>query len=102
MSTIRAPASSGASYPPKFELLLVLSGLLLVVMLAAWLSGAKLTRVPMLFPAVAFLAISALSTALSEDVYLSLVGSETYHDGLLSTAAGVLLFYAAARFLDSW
>src|SRR5829696_3174603 len=88
--------------PPKFELLLVLSGLLLAVMLAAWLSGAKFIRVPMLIPAVAFLAISALSTALSEDAYLSLVGSEAYHTGLLSTAAGVLLFYAAARFLDSW
>src|SRR5215204_4512018 len=50
--------------PPKFELLLVLSGLLLAVMLAAWLSGAKFRRVPMLIPAGAFLAISALSTAL--------------------------------------
>src|SRR5215207_1260288 len=71
-------------------------------MLAAALSGVRLTRAPMLLPAVAFLAISTFSTALSGNVYFSLVGSEANLDGLLSTAAGVLLFYAAAQFLDSW
>jgi O-antigen ligase len=89
------------SPPLKFGLLLSLSGLLLATMLAAVLSGARFVRVPMLLPAAAFLAVSALSAAFSEDAYLALVGSEAYHDGLLTMAAGVLLFYATARFLDS-
>src|SRR5215207_1774610 len=87
---------------PKFGLLLRLSGLLLLAMTVTWLSGAKLKRVPVLLPTAVFLATSALSTASSEDVYLSLVGQEAYRDGLLTLAAGVFLFYAAARFLDSW
>ena len=78
--------------PPKFLLLLSLSGLVIAAMLAAALLGAKFIRVPMLLPAAAFLVVSALSTAFSEDVYLGLVGSTGYYDGLLSVAAGVLLF----------
>src|SRR5215217_2497380 len=88
-------------WPPKLLLLLGLSALLLTVVLAATLSRARFRRVPMLLPAAAFLAISTLSTAFSEDVYLSLVGLTAYYDGLLSVAAGVLLFYASARFLNS-
>jgi len=88
-------------WPPKLLLLLGLSALLLAVVLAATLSRARFRWVPMLLPAAAFLAISTLSTAFSEDVYLSLVGLTGYYDGLLSVAAGVLLFYASARFLDS-
>lgn len=88
--------------PPKFDLLLILSVLLLLVILAARLLGTRFVLVPVLVPASVFLLISALSTAFSENVYLSLVGTTFRHNGLLSTAAGVLLFYAAARFLDSW
>jgi O-antigen ligase len=88
--------------PPKFDLLLGLSALLLIAMLAARLSGIRFTRVPILVPASTFLLVSVLSTAFSENGYLSLVGTEIRRNGLLSLSAGVLVFYAAARFVNSW
>ncbi len=91
-----------AFYLPKFKLLMYLSAALLVAVLGAALTGARLVRVPVLIPSLAFLGVSALSTLLSGNIMHSLVGEINRHDGLLSLAAGVLLFYAAARFLDSW
>jgi O-antigen ligase len=92
-----------AFYPIKFKLLMALSAALLAAVLGATLLGARIVRVPVLVPAVAFLVISTLSTLQSGDILHSLIGGVPYrYDGLLSLAAGVLLFYAAARFLDSW
>lgn len=91
-----------AFYLVKFKLLMYLSVALLVAVLGAALSGARFVRVPVLIPALAFLGVSALSTLFSGDVMHSLVGETNRHDGLLSLSAGILLFYAAARFLDSW
>jgi putative inorganic carbon (HCO3(-)) transporter len=86
----------------KFKLLMELSAALLAGVLGAALLGVRLERVPMLLPALAFLGVSTLSTLFSGDIVHSLIGSHARFDGLLSLAAGVLLFYAAARFLDSW
>lgn len=91
-----------AFYQVKFKLLMALSAALLVGVVGAMLSGAKFERVPVLLPALAFLGVSALSTLFSGDILHSLIGEWIRYDGLLSLAAGVLLFYAAARFLDSW
>lgn len=87
-------------YPVKFGIFMQLSAVLLVAVLGAALLGGRRWRVPLLIPALAFLGISALSALLSGDLRHTLVGDR--YDGLLSLAAGVLLFYAAARFLDSW
>jgi putative inorganic carbon (HCO3(-)) transporter len=94
----------GAAFDPvKFKLLMGLSPALLAGVLGATLLGARFERVPVLLPALAFLGVSTLSTLLSGDIVRSLIGAVPYrYDGLLSLAAGVLLFYAAARFLDSW
>lgn len=91
-----------AFYLPKFKLLMALSAALLVAILGAALSGTKFMRVPVLLPALAFLGVSALSTLFSGNVMHSLIGEPNRHDGLLTLAAGVLLFYTTARFLDSW
>lgn len=92
-----------AFFPIKFKLLMALSAALLAAVLGATLLGARIVRVPVLVPAAAFLVISTLSTLQSGDILHSLIGSEPYrYDGLLSLSAGILLFYAAARFLDSW
>jgi O-antigen ligase len=91
-----------AFYLIKFKLLMALSAALLVAVLGATLSGGRFKRVPVLLPALAFLGVSTLSTLFSGDIMHSLVGEWLRYDGLLSLAAGVLLFYAAARFFDSW
>ncbi len=91
-----------AFYPIKFKLLMALSAALLLAVVGATLLGARFVKVPVLLPALAFLGISALSTLFSGDIMHSLVGGWIRNDGLLSLTAGVLLFYAAARFLDSW
>ena len=91
-----------AFYLPKFKLLMGLSAALLVAVLGATFLGARFQRVPVLLPALTFLGISTLSTFFSGNIMQSLVGKVNRHDGLLSLAAGILLFYAAARFLDSW
>lgn len=91
-----------AFYLPKFELLMLLSTALLAAVAGATALGATFVRVPVLIPALVFLGVSALSTLFSGNVVHSLVGETNRYDGLLSLVAGVLLFYAAARFLDSW
>jgi putative inorganic carbon (HCO3(-)) transporter len=71
-------------------------------MLVARVFSVRFTRVPLLIPVATYLVISTLSTGRSENVYLSLIGTEFRYKGLLSLSAGILLFYAAARFLNSW
>jgi hypothetical protein len=89
-------------YPIKFKLLVALSAVLIVAVVGASLSGAKPLRVPVLIPALAFTGISTVSTLLSGKIVHCLIGEEMRYDGLLSLACGVLLFYALARFLESW
>ncbi|CAN5848043.1 hypothetical protein BH23ACT11_BH23ACT11_14850 [soil metagenome] len=86
----------------KFKLLMGLSAALLVAVLGATLSAKRFMTVPVLLPSLVFLCVSTLSTFSSDKILHSLLGETRRHDGLLSLAAGVLLFYAAARFLDSW
>jgi hypothetical protein len=86
----------------KFKLLMALSAALLAAVLGATLAADRFHKVPVLFPALAFLSLSALSTLFSDDIMHSLIGQWVRYDGLLSLTAGVLLFYATARFLDSW
>src|SRR5215210_4744648 len=86
------PAEAVEVYTPfKLEVLVWSSAALLAVLGIAVQDRGPL-RVPVLIPALAFLGVSALSTLLSEDPAHSLYGDR--NDGLLSLAAGVLLFYA--------
>jgi O-antigen ligase len=89
-----------AFYPVKFGLLMRLSVPLLVALLGFVLLQRKRLGVPLLVPALGFLGISTLSALLSREAWHSLVGDR--YDGLLTLGAGVLLFYATARCLDSW
>nr|MBA3425922.1 O-antigen ligase family protein [Rubrobacter sp.] len=81
------------------SVLVWLSAALLVVVLGSVVLRRKPLVVPMLLPALAFLGVAALSTLFSEDPRYSLFGDRD--EGLLSLAAGVLLFYAVARGLSS-
>ncbi len=83
----------------KFKVLIGFSAMLLVAVLGSVVLRRRLTGVPVLIPALAFLGVSALSTLFSDDITHSLFGDR--YDGLLSLAAGVLLFYAVARYLNS-
>ena len=91
-----------AFYLPKFKLLMQLSAVLLLAVVGVALIEGRLPTVPVLVPALIFLGVSTVSTVFSGDVVQSLIGATNRHDGLLSLAAGVLLFYAVARFADSW
>lgn len=88
-----------AYYPTKFRVLMWLSAALLVVVPGTVVLRRKPLVVPVLIPALVFLGVSALSTLFSEDPMYSLFGDRD--EGLLSLAAGVLLFYAVARGLSS-
>jgi O-antigen ligase len=83
----------------KFRVLMGLSAALLVAMLGFVALLRNSLVVPVLIPGLAFLGISALSTLFSQNPMHSLFGDR--NEGLLSIAAGVLLFYAAARSLSS-
>jgi O-antigen ligase len=83
----------------KFRVFMWLSAALLVAMLGFVALLRKSLVVPVLLPALVFLGISALSTLFSHNPMHSLFGDRD--EGLLSIAAGVLLFYAAARSLSS-
>ena len=87
---------------PKMKLLMGLSAALMVALLGFALLGGRFGRVPVLVPALAFLGVSVISTLFSGHILDSLIGSWLRFDGLLSLAAGVLLFYTAAWFVDSW
>lgn len=89
-----------AFYLPKFRLLAAFLAPLLAAALGAALLNRGRPRVPGLLPALAFLGVSALSTLFSGDAGRVLVGER--FNGLISVAAGFLLFYVTARFMDSW
>lgn len=84
--------------PIKLGVLMWSAAALLAVLGIAFLDKGPI-RVPLVIPVLAFLGVSALSTLLSEDPAFSLYGGR--NDGLLSLAGGVVLFYTAARSLDS-
>lgn len=90
---------ANAYHPTKFRVLVWLSAALLVAMLGFATLRRKSLVVPVLIPSLAFLGVSALSTLFSEAPMHSLLGERD--EGLLSIAAGVLLFYATARGLNS-
>src|SRR5829696_1334211 len=92
-------ASQAAYDPPKFKVFMWFSVALLVAVPGVVVLRREPLNVPVLIPALAFLGLSALSTLLSEDPWHSLFGDRQM--GLLSLAAGVLLFYAVARVLNS-
>ena len=92
--------ASEAFYLPKFRLLVWLSAVLLVLVLGFGFLSRRQLKVPLLSPTLAFLGVAAVSTLFSGDIRHSLVGDR--YDGLLTLAAGVLLFYATAQFVDSW
>lgn len=87
-------------YPIKFQVLMALAPPLLVSVVAAVLADLRRAWVPLLWPALAYLGASTLSTVFAESPLDSLFGVR--YDGLLYLIVAVLLFYAAARFLDSW
>jgi O-antigen ligase/type II secretory pathway pseudopilin PulG len=89
----------GAYHPIKFKVLMWLSAALLVAMLGFVTMRRRPLVVPVLIPSLTFLGVSTLSTLLSEDPVYSLLGDRD--EGLLSIAAGILLFYATARALNS-
>ncbi len=88
-----------AYYVIKFKVLMWLSAGLLVAMLGYVALHRKPLVVPVLIPCLVYLGISASSTLFSQNTMHSLFGD--HDEGLLSIAAGVLLFYAAARVLSS-
>ncbi|MDQ4000506.1 MAG: O-antigen ligase family protein [Actinomycetota bacterium] len=85
--------------PHKFKVFMGCSAALLVTVLGVVVLRREPLKVPVLIPALAFLGVSALSALFSEDPWHSLFGDR--YAGLLSLAAGVLLFYALARCLNS-
>ena len=89
-----------AFYPVKFALLMKLSIPMLMAVLGVLLLERRIIRIPLLFPVLTSLGISTLSALLSGDILHTLVGDR--YDGLATLAAGVLLFYAAGCFLNSW
>ena len=86
----------------KLLVLLKLSVPLLVAVLGSLALRDRPYYVPVLLPVLLFLAVSTVSTVLSGNLVRSTLGTIYRADGLLSLACGVLLFYAAAKFLDSW
>ena len=89
-----------AYHVPELRTLLAASAVLLVAVAGTLAFNRGPLRVPMLFPALALLGVSALSTFLSERPFYSLYGDRS--QGLLSVAAEVLIFYALARGLVSF
>ncbi len=88
--------------PVKFILLIQLSAALLIAVLGSLALRDKPYYVPVLLPVLLFLGVSTISTLMSDNIVRSTLGTVFRFDGLLSLACGVLLFYAAAKFLDSW
>ena len=91
-----------AFFYSKFFVLMQFSTALLVAVLGLLLAGEKDYTVPLLVPALAFLGVSTTSALFSGRLLHTFIGAYNRYDGVLSLAAGVLLFYATARSLDSW
>jgi type II secretory pathway pseudopilin PulG len=83
----------------KFEVLMGLCAPLLVTVLGVVVLRRGSIGVPVLVPVLAVLGASTLSALFSEDPWNTLLGDR--YEGLLSLAAGVLLFYALVRCLNS-
>lgn len=90
---------NNAYHVTKFRVLIRLSMALLVATLCFVALRRRPLVVPVLIPSLVFLGIAALSTLASQDPMNSLFGDRD--EGLLSIAAGVLLFYTTARGLSS-
>lgn len=91
--------SERAYSPPRFQVLIGFSAVLLGAVLGLVALHRKALGVPVLAPALALLGVSSLSALFSENPWHSLFGDR--YEGLLSLGAGVLLFYALARCLNS-
>ena len=89
-----------AYYRAELKVFLAISAALLVAVAGLLLFDRRPLRFPVLVPVLALLGISALSTLLSERPAHSLVGDRG--EGLLSVAAGVLLFYTLAQGVNSY
>ena len=88
-----------AYYRPELRVLLATSVALLVAAAGMLVFDKRPLRFPVLIPVLALLGVSALSTLFSDNPMHSLYGDRG--EGLLSVAAGVLLFYALAQGLTS-
>ncbi len=88
-----------AYYTAELRVFLAISAVLLVAVTGMIVFDRRPLVVPVLVPVLALLAFSALSTLFSGNLAHSLYGDRG--EGLLSVAAGVLLFYALARGLTS-
>ncbi len=80
-------------------MLLAASLVMLVAVAGVLVLGRRPVVVPVLVPALVLLGVSASSAFFSERPICSLYGDRG--EGLLSVAAGVLLFYALANGLTS-
>ena len=88
-----------AFYPPELRVFLLASVALLVAVMGMLVFDRRSMRFPVLIPVLALLGFSALSTLFSDRPTHSLYGDRG--EGLLSVAAGVLLFFALAQGLTS-
>ncbi|QIN80258.1 hypothetical protein GBA65_18990 [Rubrobacter marinus] len=88
-----------AYYTAELRAFLAASVALLVAVAGMVVFDGRPLRLPVLLPVLALLGVSALSALFSERPAHSLYGDRG--EGLLSVAAGVLLFYALARGLAS-
>lgn len=89
-----------AYYPAELRMFLVISAALLAAVTGMLVFDRRPLRFPVLVPVLTLLAVSALSTLFSDRPAHSLYGDRG--EGLLSVAAGVLLFYALAQGLTSY
>lgn len=89
-----------AYYPAELRVLLAVSVVLLISVTGLLIFDRRPLRFPVLIPVLALLGASALSTLFSDRPAHSLYGDRG--EGLLSVAAGALLFYALAQGLTSY
>ena len=89
-----------AYYPAELRVLLTVSVALLITVTGTLIFDRRPLRFPVLIPVLALLGASALSTLFSDRPAHSLYGDRG--EGLLSVAAGALLFYALAQGLTSY
>lgn len=88
-----------AYYSAELRVFLIASAVLLVSATGLLVFDGRPLRFPVLIPALALLGVSALSTLFSARPAYSLYGDRG--EGLLSIAAGVLLFFVLAQALTS-
>ena len=96
LNSVLAPLAYSES---QLRMLLMIAVVLLVAVLGMLAMGERPVGVPVLVPVLILLSVSAASTLFSERPVHSLYGDRA--EGLLSLAAGVLIFYALVRGLTS-